>query len=155
MSLRIARLHPDDWQLYRDVRLAALLDAPDAFASRHADQTDFTESDWRVGLAIPCWVAFTGDEPVGMVRVGDIDAEHPTLISMWVAPSARGTRAASDLVGAVVDWARNSDKAGLELDVVTRNERAIAFYRRLGFVPDGRTATLPDGRNEIRMVRSL
>ena len=36
-----------DWQALRDIRLAALQDAPDAFASTYAEQAAFTEADWQ------------------------------------------------------------------------------------------------------------
>ena len=36
-----------DWQALREIRLQALLDAPDAFASTHAREAAFGEDEWR------------------------------------------------------------------------------------------------------------
>lgn len=147
----IRQLRADEWETYRDVRLASLRDAPEALQMSFEDAIDFDESDWRAGLALPTWVAFVGDEPVGIVRVARIDEEIPHLTSMWVAPSARGSSAAGRLVESVLACARVSGKSGVALRVVTSNARAQSLYRRCGFVPSGRTATLPDGRREIEM----
>lgn len=151
MTTPIRRLDEGDWQTYRAVRLAALRDAPAAFTSTYADAMDFTEHDWRHGLSLPCWVAGPGHTPTGMVRVGRLEAVEPELISMWVAPIARGTPMAADLVDAVLEWARGQGRAGVRLRVVVDNDRARSFYRRCGFCPDGTTHTLPDGRAEIGM----
>ncbi len=36
-----------DWQALRDIRLAALRDAPDAFAGSYAEDAALTEAQWR------------------------------------------------------------------------------------------------------------
>jgi GNAT superfamily N-acetyltransferase len=151
----IRQLRADQWETYRDVRLASLRDAPEAFAASFEDAAAFDESDWRHGLSLPCWMAFVGDEPVGMVRAARIDEEQPHLISMWVAPSARGSSVAELLVESVLAWARAADKSGVGLRVMSSNTRAQSLYLRCGFAPSGRTERLADGRVEIEMVHRL
>ncbi len=151
MRVAIRQLRTDQWQTYRDLRLASLRDAPEAFATSYEDALRWDESDWLDGFALPCWFAFIGDAPVGMVRVGRCDEDVPHLISMWVAPSARGSSAAGQLVESVLAWARAAGKSGVALGVVADNARALGLYRRCGFVPTGVTSTLPDGRAEIEM----
>ena len=36
-----------DWQRYREVRLAALKDSPDAFVSTYEEEADYDEAHWR------------------------------------------------------------------------------------------------------------
>lgn len=152
MRVIIRALDRAEWQTYRDVRLAALRDSPEAFAGTLEYAQGLPEQNWRDQCGRPSWFAFQGDRAVGMVRVwrGD-DRPMPDLISMWVDPSVRGTSAATELVEALLTWARAEGEPGVTLRVVTANERARAFYRRLGFVPNGVTDTLSDGRDEIEM----
>jgi hypothetical protein len=40
----------DDWAAMRDIRLAALQDAPDAFAATYHQEASFTEAQWRARI---------------------------------------------------------------------------------------------------------
>lgn len=77
------------------------------------------------------------------------DKDLPELVSMWVAPSFRGSDAAGELLRQVLDWAKSEGHSGIYLRVMTANARAIRFYERLGFSPNGITDELPDGRAEL------
>lgn len=140
-SPEIVPIGPESWEEFRAVRLASLADAPEAFGSRHADWVDATEEQWRARLSdVPLTlVARDGDiggTPVGVacgMPVGDDEVE---LISMWVAPSARGHGLAERLVAGVVAWAGERDRSTY-LMVREGNHRAIAAYARAGFVDRG------------------
>ena len=151
VNAEIRRLEPAEWQTYRAVRLAALRDAPAAFGGSYDQTAGYPEQTWRDWCSQPSWFAFDGDEPIGMVRIGRQDGKPPELISMWVAPRARGTSTATDLVGSVLDWARSEGEPGVRLRVMESNPRARALYQRIGFVDNGTRDPLPDGRAEIEM----
>ena len=46
----IEPIAPGDWQEFREVRLASLADAPDAFGSTYADWVGAAEERWRARL---------------------------------------------------------------------------------------------------------
>jgi ribosomal protein S18 acetylase RimI-like enzyme len=130
-------LTEDDWRLWKELRLAALADAPAAFGSRLADWQDAGEERWRSRLAMPGsrnLVADVGGSPAGMasgVPAGDPAARE--LIAMWVRPDARGRRVGDALIAAVADWARTEGAAELRLAVYPHNTAAVNLYRRNGF----------------------
>jgi ribosomal protein S18 acetylase RimI-like enzyme len=156
--ISLAALSPDDWRAWRNVRLAALAEAPYAFGSTLEEwqgEGD-TEKRWRERLAnVPLnLIAGIDCAAAGIVSATAVDAGGCSdLISMWVAPFARGRKVGDALVQAVIEWARGQRARCVALDVFASNERAIALYGRHGFT---RIATAPKcAACESRMQRLL
>jgi GNAT superfamily N-acetyltransferase len=147
VSLDVRRVTPDEWDAYRDTRLAALADAPSAFLMSHAESVALPEDHWRTRAAEGGTVlAWRDGRPVG-IAAGHVPDTVPELVAMWVAPEARGSGVVEGLVEAVAAWAAEGGASELRLWVVEHNERAAAAYRRCGFVATGRSQPLPvEGR---------
>jgi RimJ/RimL family protein N-acetyltransferase len=133
----VRRLTPDDWRTLREVRLASLADAPDAFLSTYADAVVIDDEQWRVRTTrADMFAAFVGGEAVGLVGLfGPDSAGDRTLVSMWVAPPVRGTGVADALIDAVVSRAAGLGAGGVRLEVAPGNVRAERVYARHGFTP--------------------
>ncbi len=95
---------------------------------------------WR-GLArgARITVAEAENEMIGFVTV---DPGTLYLDQIVVAPEYWG----SGLASALIAEAKRASPSGLDLDVNTDNARAIAFYRREGFVMTGEGANPRSGR---------
>jgi GNAT superfamily N-acetyltransferase len=127
----------DDWKRWRDMRLKALREAPEAFCSLLSDWEHQNEDAWRTRLTdVPAnfLVALDGED-AGMVSAAVSDAEVE-LIAMWVAPFARGRGIGDELVRAVVDWSLSHQHSRLTLRVLKGNDRAASLYERHGFSYD-------------------
>lgn len=135
----------DAWERWREIRLRALRDAPDAFGSSFEREEAYTESDWRRWLTLgPTWIAVVDERDVGIICGGQHhSAEIPWVYAMWVEPTVRGTGVAESLLGVVIDWARQSGASLLGLDVADRAPRAKRFYERNGFVIGDQTFPMP------------
>lgn len=156
----VLTLRADDWSLWRDLRLQALQEAPDAFSSTLADWQGAGDSEprWRGRLTDVALnlVALVDDHPSGMVSATSPDEHgHVELLSMWVAPSARGRGVGDALISEVVAWASDQRATHLVLKVVVGNAPAMALYRRNGFVEHGWGDVFPDGRREQALIREL
>jgi ribosomal protein S18 acetylase RimI-like enzyme len=153
-EVEILEIGPDEWEVFRDLRLRALREAPRAFSSRYEDWARAPEERWRDRLSnVPFNVAARLDgELVGMAS-GVLDGDEQTeLISMWVDPGARGSGVFEALVAAVVEWARAAGRTTY-LMVRSDNARAIAAYTRAGFLDLGVPPDFdPDAPPENKMV---
>jgi ribosomal protein S18 acetylase RimI-like enzyme len=139
MAYEIRRLQPGDWGVLRDVRLTALAEAPHAFFGRLDEEAGYDEQRWRnwiAGSAI--FVAWDGRGPAGIAGGYARPDGGWHLVSMWVSPHARGTGLSGRLVDAVTRQARAQEAPALTLWVTDGNDRARAFYQRMGFRGTGR-----------------
>ena len=126
----------DDWPKLKAVRLAALLDSPTAFGVSYDTAAAYTDEQWKTraaGTGTVFWLAFEGGEAIGMIGAAVSAAKRCNLIGMWLAPRARGSGAAAQLVEAVKLHALRQGHAHLFLDVDPANTRAARFYLKQGF----------------------
>lgn len=149
----ILQLHPPDWQRYRDIRLRALADTPDAFGRQFDSENLFDEEEWVLRLQRSDAIHFAATEPsgndVGLVAGAPYD-DDAGLYSMWVSPEARGQGVGSALIDEVIQWAKVNNRKRLLLDVGDNNTPAIKLYESKGFHPTGITGTLPPPREHIK-----
>jgi GNAT superfamily N-acetyltransferase len=154
---------PADWRVLRDIRLAALCEAPHAFASTYAREAAFTEADWlrrtTSGATFLAYLPEAGADPVGLAGgyLPEPAPEVAELVSMWVSPRARGRGAGEALIAAVVGWAATTQAVTVHLWVTESNKPARRLYERCGFVPTGERQPLPSSPDleEVAMALSL
>ena len=144
MLVLTRRIREADWAVARTLRLRALLDSPDAFASTWAGENVLTEAQWQSrarsndeGRTTVGVFALLAGKEVGLV-VGVRRDQAVELNAMWVAPEARRLGAGRALIEAVAGWAREVRADELVLEVTLTSEAALALYRASGF------SALPD-----------
>lgn len=156
MTIVLVSLNPDDWMRWKDLRLSALSEAPYAFGSLLSDWQDAKEQSWRDRLTnVPFnLIAEFENRDAGMVSAITNDDEVE-LISLWVAPFARGHGVGDALIGAIIKWATSQTQSRLVLRVAEGNERAEALYARHGFANEQSSEVANrDGVRECLMVRA-
>ena len=156
--IEVRRVRDDEWRALRELRLAALADAPDAFWTRYEEAIERSDEEWREWTALPCHVAVEDGRLVGMVA-GMADRDDDTradVIAMFVAPEARRRGVGRALVEAQVRWAEAEGYRRVGLMVNAANAGAIGLYESLGFGDTGERAPLRDGPHVLAtMVRDL
>jgi Acetyltransferases len=146
MHAEMNGIHPvelGDWNRFRELRLAALLDAPDAFGSTYESEVAREEADWR------WWIVGEDGRSSGRTFVderngrltgmatGMVFVAEPTIVNlfgMWVRPHQRGGGVGSALVEEVRRWASERGAERIVLRVAEENDRAVRLYERGGFV---------------------
>lgn len=160
-AVRVVRVGEEGWRELRAVRLRALASDPAAFGSTLAREQAYDDALWRERAAAGrTFLAWASGLVVGLVSYypeEDRPADERQLVSMWVAPEARGAGVAALLVEAVREAAAADGARVLTLFVADGNERARRLYERLGFRSTGERETLPSDpeRGEERYALAL
>jgi ribosomal protein S18 acetylase RimI-like enzyme len=145
--IEIAKLSPDRWELYRDLRLEALACDPVAFASSFEEEVGLPKETWlnRIPNAI---FAFEQENPVGLIvwkREDRIKTRHTAYInSMYVTGKFRGQGIGGKLMTAAIDSIQTSQSIlKIRLSVITPQVQAFKLYSHFGF------KTIGTAKNEL------
>ena len=152
-----------DWETLRQLRLAALADTPDAFASTLEAEVAYPDEVWRQraegGPTSANFIASERGVDVGLAAVfAEPDASgRMHLVSMWVDPRYRRRGVARALVDQAVGWAAERRAHEVILWVADHNTAARRLYERIGFQPTGARQPLPSNpaRTESLLRLSL
>jgi GNAT superfamily N-acetyltransferase len=159
MTVVVRQATVEDWETVRDIRLAALQEAPYAFGSTYAREKDFDEATWRGRAGNPdnaMFLAFDGDDVVGIDGVYTENGDR-ILVAMWVTPQARGAGVGALLTDAVCEWVRAQGGSRVYLSVADGNDAARRLYERVGFRMTGKSEALHSDPSKLthEMVRDL
>lgn len=135
----VGRLGPDDWTVFRAIRLESLERAPHVFGTALHQEVGQPERWWRERLASPDAGVFTAvlrGEPVGMagwMLPAPAHTRHRAYLwGVYVRDGLRGCGIGRGLVAAAVTEASSRSEA-IDLHVLAENAAAIGLYRSLGF----------------------
>ncbi|MGY4494908.1 N-acetyltransferase family protein [Pseudomonas sp. TE3610] len=153
----IAQVHISSWQqAYRDLMPAPYLNALQASLAQRASFWSRSIESGESNL----WVAQVDNDVVGWISVGasrDEDAAGQNageVMAIYVLASHWHTGVGLALWNAGVQYLQEQGHAHLTLWVLSRNDRAIRFYRRAGCVEDtGSERTLQRGGVILEEVR--
>jgi GNAT superfamily N-acetyltransferase len=147
MEIRPAR--PADWKALRELRLRALADTPDAFASTLEQEAALPDEAWQQwaqgGPASVDLIAWEGGTGIGMAAIFAVDDApgRMHLVAMWVDPRHRRQGVARALVERAVRWAEDRQAREVILWVADHNTPARMLYEGVGFRPTGQRQPLP------------
>uniref|UniRef100_UPI0036D99D9C GNAT family N-acetyltransferase n=1 Tax=Lysinibacillus capsici TaxID=2115968 RepID=UPI0036D99D9C len=170
-------IRAEEWPAVKALRLASLQDpmAHVAFLETYEQAVSRPDSFWQEraagcadgALGVRQIIAegvdgtWVGSVTVLIEEAGSTDwAGWPVerrqghLVGVYMRPEERGRGLTERLFDAAVEWAWSRDVERVRLIVHEANPRAQAFYRKVGFVPSGRTVTVAghDGQSEWEFV---
>jgi len=155
----------EDATLFREIRLQALKDSPEAFGSTYEQALERDTDSWQDQIQSTVssinrntQFCFKDDECIGIAALYREDrADTGDIIMMWVSPQARGTDAAALLIKNLISWASEVGMSEVLLNVTDTNMRAIQFYMNCGFASTGKVVDCDAARNlkAIRMSKKI
>ncbi|MBB5357408.1 GNAT superfamily N-acetyltransferase [Rhodanobacter sp. ANJX3] len=150
-AITVRTFKATEFRTYRNLRLSALEESPNAFSSTLALEQSHTDDEWdsrlRVasnsGFDLPL-IGYVGAKTAGLAW-GKVDRSDSTIVNvyqMWVAPECRGHGLARLLLRTIVDWAVSMRARSVQLEVVCCDSSAMRLYVSEGFVPMEKVAPL-------------
>ncbi len=152
--ISVRPISPHEWQKYRDIRLQALQDAPDAFGSTWAAEAAQADDHWSARIAAAAasgtdraLFAVNGEAVCGLVwcKLSVMEPSVADIYQMWVAPTARGLGAGRVLLDQALAWAKSCGTQRVRLGVTVADSPAMRLYQSHGFAPVGQPEPLRAG----------
>jgi len=155
MDHEVRRIRAGEWRQYRELRLEALKEAPLAFEEQYSESATRPDQFWQgrvergaAGAQAGMFVAAQAGRFIAKATcfVEPEVADHVSaqIVGVYVTPRSRSRGVAEELMTAVIRWARAEPRADrIRLFIMETNERAAAFYRRIGFAATGVTVAYP------------
>ena len=149
-KVSIVELTPDDWTIFRDLKLGSLDQEPIAFVDVDVVKQKWlerTEAEWRsilsgrmsdgrLGESLNVFAKDqTNDKYMGMVSgIIPEGSKTATVQHMYVDNEDRGKGIGKQLLQALIDRIRARETINqIELQVVVTQQAAIGLYKSLGF----------------------
>jgi GNAT superfamily N-acetyltransferase len=141
----------EEWRAWRELRLRALAESPDAFRSTLGEVSSRPDDHWMEEVRRTAghpdgelWIAELDGVPAGQA-FSRMDGNSVHIGAMWVAPEARGRGIGRALLEATEDWGRKRGSTRALLSVTAGNSPAEQLYRASGYERTGGVEPLRDG----------
>lgn len=141
-NIEIVTLQPQQWQKYKDLRLRALKEEPQAFSSTYEDSVKYPDSFWQGRLKQAYvgnsqWLLFAKQEDnlVGMAGAYVADEKDAAnVVGVYVAKDVRGQGVSKKIIINLITRIKQN-KSIKKLFVSVNPDQVAAFnlYKSLGF----------------------
>lgn len=154
-------LSADQWSRLRAIRLASLIDSPEAFGGSYEKESAMSEADWRQLFEKNSYlVASKAGQDIAMMFIEKLKGDFGATCwvgGCWTDPRFRGSGALRTMFAKLDALSAERGWQVQGLGVFVTNKEAIAAYERLGFVVMGepQESTRKPGNYYQRMIRGL
>ncbi len=135
--IEIRLLAPEDFEIWKILRLRALSLNPEAFGSSHQEEINQSDEEFIENIRkSTIFGAFAEGQLVGCAGFYVLNFKkmrhRGVLFGMYIEPKNRKSGCADELVKAVLTHAK-STVLQIHLSVITSNQTALNLYQRHGF----------------------
>lgn len=160
---KIIKLSPEKWKLYKEIRLKALREEPQAFNTSLDEAKTYKKEKWVKRASSPFnFAAVIRKKPVGTIScyiTEENSKKVAHIVGVFVLNNFRRKKIGYKLFNTLLDKIKEDktiEKA--ELYVNKKQEAAINMYKKLGFKISGeKTSVMGDGleHEEHKMTLDL
>ena len=164
--IKIVELSPSEWKRYKDIRLEAFSESPQAFLISFNEAENEPDEKWKAALEDAekgnRWLIFAEKEGEIIGMTGAFISEEykgkntAKIIEVFVSSRARGLHVGRMLLEAMIEKLR---KLGMERVILVVNKEQIpaySLYKSLGFKGiEDMNIMLGDGKSHEELVMEL
>jgi GNAT superfamily N-acetyltransferase len=163
-SLTVRRITADQGATLRELRTAALREAPYAFEetleealAEESETFEAAAARQAISDVSTSLILYTEGHPAGLVGAYFNDERKAFVCALWVAPAVRHLRGGELLVNTASAWLAGHGATEVHAWVTDANRNAMHFYEHLGFGPTGDRAPIARAPDEWEtlLVRQL
>jgi ribosomal protein S18 acetylase RimI-like enzyme len=146
--IEVRPILPSEWERFRELRLRALKESPNAFSSTLGAEALLGFEIWKNWVSEKpdrkVMVAERGEEWLGTVSAAPYQGLHDAynFFALWVDPAVRRSGVGTQLLEAMLAWAKGTQRARARFHVHQANEAALKLLERTGFKDTGERFTL-------------
>ncbi len=152
MSVYLKKFGPDDWRIFKTIRLEALSTEPYNFGGRHILEVGLSDDEWRDRLSHPddgaFWGLYDNDECIGLTGI-KIHVKFPgsmVLSASYIRKEYRRQGISAMYYQTRIDWAREQGFKDVHVAHREGNDASRAANQKFGFIHIQTEPTLwPDG----------
>jgi RimJ/RimL family protein N-acetyltransferase len=138
-AVQIRHLRPEDFQIWKEIRLEAVKNHPKAFGGSFEEESRRTDEQWKGSMSSSFkFGAFIEEKIVGClgyyINDGEKMKHRAGVFGMYIRSEARGKGVGKALIDYVRSHAKEREVIQLHLTVLTTNYAAINLYLKCGFV---------------------
>ncbi|MFO8671962.1 GNAT family N-acetyltransferase [Legionella pneumophila serogroup 1] len=135
--MKIRQLLDTDWEVWKNIRLEALNNSPESYASSYEEELQWTNADFQSGLSQGYVLGAFVDELLvscaGFYILNSLKTKHRGVLwGIYTRTEYRGKGIATAVVQTLIQHAKTC-VTQLHLSCVTSNFAASAFYQKQGF----------------------
>ena len=128
----IQLLSPEQWKIFKEIRLEALRQSPNSFGSAYEVEVLFTQNDWINNLKntknLHIVALLDKFKSIGLIILKPYK-EQVGIFSMYVNPTFRGRGIASDLIHAVIEYALKKKRSNLPLTTHISKNSSLYIWK--------------------------
>jgi ribosomal protein S18 acetylase RimI-like enzyme len=160
----VKKIEASQGSLLRELRLAALREAPYAFGAKYDDEakkpsSEFDADAYRHAMSeiSTSFIYFVGSKPSGLIGAffSGPPENRAFICSLWVHPQNRHLGGGRLLVRAACAWLVERGAPAIYAWVADANVAANKFYQALGFLPTKERMPLPSNPQESETLLVL
>lgn len=135
--------HPNEWKEFMRIRLESLQHDPQAFGKSFEEESQLSDEEWQkkfsrnFGDTVSEFLSVAKDvgRYIGIIAAWKKDSHTAVLKAVYVCPKYRGLGISEKMLQQTIENIKTDGEiTKIELTVNTKQDAAIALYRKFNFV---------------------